>query len=120
TLHGMLRIYAEQALKDSLSANTLQLNRLIYSEAERFPELADAAFARGRVGVQQVTGYIQEYADVEDVPCRHPDVAADMFLKLTKGWYSEMMLRSRPVTLAEIKTSVQQTLKWFMATRPTW
>jgi hypothetical protein len=43
-----------------------------------------------------------------------------MFLKLTKGWYGEMMLRSRPVTLAEIKEYVRYMLKWSMATRPMW
>lgn len=120
TLRGMLRVYAQWALEDSLSAETLQLNRLVYSEAERFPELGDAAFSRGEVGVRQVSGYIQEYAAIEGVPCRHPRLAADMYLSTIRGWYAQMMLRSRPVKSAEIKTYVQRMLKWFMATRPTW
>jgi TetR/AcrR family transcriptional repressor of mexJK operon len=120
TLRGMLRVYAERALEDSLSAETLQVNRLIYSEAERFPELGDAAFARGEVGLQQVSRYIQEYAKIEAAPCRDPQLAADMFLSVIRGWYTQMMLRSRPVKSAEIKTYVRRMLKWFMATRPTW
>ena len=120
TLRGILRVYAERALEDSLSAETLRLNRLIYSEAERFPELGDAAFARGEVGLQQVSQYIQEYAEVDQVPCRHPQLAADMFLSVIRGWYAQMMLRSRPVERAEIKSYVQRVLKWYMATRSTW
>ncbi len=120
TLRSMLRIYAEKALEDSLSAETLPLNRLMYSEAERFPELADAAFARGEIGRRQVTRYIKEYAAIEAVACRRPQLAADVFLGLTRGWYAQMMLRTRPITSAEIKTYVQLMLKWFMATRSTW
>jgi len=120
TLEAMLRIFAEQALFDSLLAETLQLNRLIVSEAERFPELAEAAFARGRVGVKQITRYIQEYAERDAIPCRHPGIAADMFLQLTRGWYSEHMLRNRPVSSKEVRGWVSQMLNWFMATRNTW
>ena len=120
TLRGLLRTYALRALEDSLSAETLQLNRLIYSEAERFPELSDAAFARGEVGLQQVSRYIQDYAELEGIPCRHPHLVAESFLTIIRGWYAQMMLRSRPVKSAEIKAYVQRMLKWFMATRPTW
>jgi AcrR family transcriptional regulator len=120
TLKDMLHVYAEQAFEDSLSTETLQLNRLIVSEAPRFPELADAAFARAHLGVEQVTRHIAEYAVIEGIPCRHPEIAADMFLKLTKGWYWEMMLKSQPVTMSEIKSFVATMLKWFMDTRPTW
>ncbi len=120
TLNALLRVFAEEALLDSLSSDTLALNRLICSEAERFPELAEAAFNRGQFGLAQVTRSIQEYAVLEGIPCRHPRVAADVFLKLTKGWYRDMMLRSSPVTPVEIKRYVQYMLKWFMATRATW
>jgi AcrR family transcriptional regulator len=120
TLYGMLRIYAQRALEDSLSAETLPLNRLTYSEAERFPELADAAFARGEIGRQQVTAYIKKYAASEGVRCRHPRLAADMYLSLTRGWYAQMMLRRSPVTSAEINSYVRSMLRWFMATRGTW
>ena len=120
TLRSTLRVYAEKALQDSLSAETLPLNRLIYSEAERFPELADAAFARGEVGRRQVTLYIKEYAAIEGIPCRRPQLAADAFLGLVRGWYAQMMLRVQPITAAEIKRYVRLMLRWFMATRSTW
>lgn len=120
TLQAVLRVYAEQALTDSLSAETKQLNRLIFSEAERFPELAEAALERGNIGVHQVAAYIREYAQIEGIPCRHPEAAADWFLKLTKGWYSELMLRSTQVTATEVRTFVQQLLRFFMVGRSSW
>jgi AcrR family transcriptional regulator len=120
TLQAMLRAYAERALHDSLGAETLPLNRLIYSEAPRFPELADAAIARGEVGLRQVTRFIREYADAERIPCRRPQDAADIYLKLTRGWYSQMMLSGRPVTSTQIKAFVRHMVKWFMATRSAW
>jgi TetR/AcrR family transcriptional regulator, mexJK operon transcriptional repressor len=120
TLQALLRVYAEEALGDSLSTETRQLNRLITSEAERFPELAQAALERGRVGVHQIADYIREYAVIEGIPCRQPEVAADWFLKLSKGWYSELMLTPAHVTTAEIKHFVQRLLKFFMVSRPSW
>jgi hypothetical protein len=82
--------------------------------------LGNAAFARGEVGLKQVSQYIEEYAEAESIPCRHPHLAAETFLTIIRGWYAQMMLRSRPVESAEIKAYVHRMLKWFMATRPTW
>lgn len=120
TLEAMLRTYAEHMLKESLHGDILALNRLIYSEAGRFPELGDAAWARGRLGVQQVAEHIREYSALEGLPCRDPETAAEMFIDLQRGWYSSAMLRSRPVTLAEIKAWTRDMLKLFLASRPSW
>jgi TetR/AcrR family transcriptional repressor of mexJK operon len=120
TLQALLRVFAEQALSDSLSTETLQLNRLILSEAERFPELAEAAHARGRVGVKQVARHIEEYAKEDGIPCRDPVLVADVFIQMTRGWYSECMLRNDQVSPKEIKTWVTQMVNWFMGNRKTW
>lgn len=120
TLEAMLRAYAEHMLRESLFSDILQLNRLIYSEAGRFPELGDAAWARGRLGVQQVADHIRDYAALEGVPCNDPETAAEMFIDLQRGWYSSAMLRSRPVSLAEIKAWTRDMVRLFMASRPGW
>jgi TetR/AcrR family transcriptional regulator, mexJK operon transcriptional repressor len=120
TLQAMLKVFAEQAFNESLSPDILALNRLMISEAERFPELAEAAHERGQIGLKHITQMIREYAELENIPCRHPEVAADIYLKLTKGWYSEVLLRGRPVEAGEVKQYVQYMVKWFIATRATW
>jgi hypothetical protein len=43
-----------------------------------------------------------------------------MFISLLRGWYSGVMLRSRPVTLAEIRAWSRKALRLFMASRPAW
>lgn len=120
TLEAMLRAFAERALQDSLQGEIVQLNRLIYSEAERFPELGEAAWARSRVGVQQVSEIIREYAAKEGVSCREPEAAAEMFTTLLRGFYGDAMLRSRPVAGAEIKVWTRKMVKVFLNGRCGW
>lgn len=120
TLEAVLRAYAEHMLQESLYSDILQMNRLIYSEAERFPELGEAAWARGLQGVSQVAEHIRDYAAQEGVPCRDPEAAAEMFITLLRGWYSSVMLRSRPVSVVEIKAWTRRMLQVFMAGRPSW
>jgi hypothetical protein len=116
----MLRIYAEQSLRESLSAEIPALNRLIASEAARFPELAEAAWARGRIGVRQVADYIREYAELEQIPCRDPELAAEMFISMQRGWYGSVVLRKRAVTLTEIRAWTHRTIAMFVAGRAGW
>ncbi|MGB8364559.1 MAG: TetR/AcrR family transcriptional regulator [Rhizomicrobium sp.] len=120
TLEAMLRIFAERALQDSLCREVVQLNRLMYSEAERFPELGEAAWARSRIGVQQVSEFIREYAAKDGVRCRDPEAAAEMFTTLLRGFYGDVMLRGRAVIAAEIKAWTRKMLKVFLAGRRSW
>jgi AcrR family transcriptional regulator len=120
TLEDMLRIYAEHTLQESLSPEILQLNRLIYSEAERFPELGEAALARGDVGVRQVAEYIRDYAVADEVPCRDPEAAAEIFLVMLRGWYGGALLRRRPAGAAEIRTWSRRMVAAFLSSRPGW
>ena len=120
TLEGMLRVYADRALQASLSSEIVQLNRLIYSEAERFPELGEAAWVRSRVGVQQVSEYIREYAVKEGVSCRDPEAAAAMFTTLLRGFYGDVLWRGNAVAAAEIKSWPRKMIKMFLAGRRSW
>ena len=120
SLETMLRIFAEQSLKDSLSSETLPLNRIIYSESERFPELGEVARSRAQTGIQQISRYIRDFAIKDQIPCRDPDFVAEMFTSVTRGWYFDMMLRKEPVTDGEIRSWTQRMTKWFVANRPNW
>lgn len=120
TLEAMLRAFSERALQDSLSEEIIQLNRLIYSEAGRFPELGEAAWMRSHVGVQQVADWIREYAAKEDEPCRDPEAAARVFTTLLRGFYGDVMLKGRIAAVAEIKAWTQDMLKVFLAGRSHW
>lgn len=120
TLEGMLRAFTERALQDSLSEEIIQLNRLIYAEAGRFPELGAMAWRRSHIGVQQVADWIREYAVTEDTPCRDPEAAADMFTTLLRGFYGDVMLKGRVEAVGEIKAWTLRMLKVFLAGRANW
>ena len=120
SLEGILRRYAEHMLRASLSGEILQVNRLIYSEAGRFPELGEAAYARMRVGIGQVADHIRDFARRDEVPCRDPDSAAELFIMTLRGWYGAVMLTSHDVSGREIREVVDRTLRLFMASRPSW
>jgi TetR/AcrR family transcriptional repressor of mexJK operon len=114
TLEERLRAYANIALDASLNGDILQTNRLIYSESNRFPELGDTAAARNRVGIQQVSQFIKEYAARGGIPCRDPDRAAELFIMMINGWYSSVMVTNRSVTTEERKTYVDGAIQIFM------
>jgi len=120
TLEAMLQSFAERALEDSLAGEIVQLNRLVHAEAERFPELGEAAHARWRSGAQQVAAIIREYAELEDIPCRDPEAPAEMFITLIQGFCSNVMLRGKPATGAEMKSWTRRMLKLFLAGRQDW
>jgi AcrR family transcriptional regulator len=120
SLAAALRAFAEHALEDSLSNEIVQLNRLIYSEAGRFPELGDAAWTRTRFGVQVVAGLIRDFAERDGVGCRDADVPAGIFTTLLRGFYGDVMLRSEPMTEAEIRDWTGRTVDAFLAGRSGW
>lgn len=120
TLEAMLRAFTERALRDSLSEEIVQLNRLIYSEAGRFPELGEMSWRRSQVGVQQVADWIREYAVKEGAPCRDPEAAAEMFTTLVRGFYGDVMLKGRVAAVAEVRAWTQRMLRVFLAGRSNW
>ena len=121
SLEASLRAYAEETIRASLHSEILQLNRLIISEAVRFPELAEAAAARMEVGVEQVAAMIRDAAERDAVPCRDPRRAARMFLTMTRGWYyGDILLTNRTVSGPKVREFVDDVLRSFMAGRAEW
>jgi AcrR family transcriptional regulator len=121
SLAAALSAYAEQMTRASLSGEILQMNRLICSEAVRFPELAEVAAGRMRVGVDQVAALIRDAAERDAIPCRDPQRAAWMFLTMTRGWYyGDVLLTNRAVSGPEVRETVDAMVRVFMASRATW
>lgn len=88
--------YAKRALEYSLETEYLEVNRLIYASANRFPELAAAAKESTRVGVAQIGEFIRQCADADGITCRAPDVPAECFILLLRGWYGYAMVDECP------------------------
>jgi AcrR family transcriptional regulator len=111
TLEAILRIFIERALRFSLSDEVIQLNRLVYSESERFPELGHAVLSRSSTGMEHIAAIIRDFEIAEGMPCQDPDGAAEMLVTLIRGFYADVMQRAEAATLAEIKNWTRKTLR---------
>lgn len=120
SLAQVLRSYVEVALRRSLSREVLDINRLILSESHQFPELAEAAWARFRSGVERIARFIEVWSVRDRIPCRDAMAAAEVFLYGLYGWYTAVMISNRTVTERERAAWIDGAIKLFLASRSTW
>jgi AcrR family transcriptional regulator len=92
-----LKSYAQRTLEVGLKGDILEINRLIFGEANRFPELAAAAAERTRLGIEQIAQFIRECAVRDGIACRDPDAIAEVFILTLRGWYLNVMLANDKV-----------------------
>lgn len=115
-----LQSYANSALEFSLRGEMLEVNRLIYSEAHRFPELGIAAAEATEIGIGQISAFIEQCAQADGLPCRDPRAVAEAFIFLLRGWYAHNLLKKRSVTRAMRERWVAQAVATLTAARKDW
>jgi TetR/AcrR family transcriptional regulator, mexJK operon transcriptional repressor len=112
--------YGNRMLEISLEGDLLNVNRLIYSESQRFPELGAAAAERSELGVRQISAFIAACAEADQVPCRDPTSVAEAFIFMLRGWYVNVMLSNRPIAEALRERWVRSAVHVLMAGREGW
>jgi len=120
TLEQGLKVYARQSLQVSLEADAMAVNRLMYSESNRFPELAEAATERSRRGIERIARFIRECATEDGIPCRDPKTVAQVFILMNRGWYIDVMLANRRVSSKELDEWVEAALHVLLSSREHW
>jgi AcrR family transcriptional regulator len=120
SLQDGLEAYATHSLETSLKGDFLQINRLIYSESHRFPELGIAASERTEFGIREISEFIADRAVQDGVPCRDATGIASAFIFMLRGWYVNVMLTNEPVSDAAIRRFVQQAVRALTASRAEW
>lgn len=115
-----LKAYGNRTLAISLEGDLLQVNRLIYSESGRFPELGLAAAERSQVGVDDVAAFIRACAEGEGRPCRDPRAVAAAFIFMLRGWYVDVLLTNREISVRERQRWVDTAVHALMAGRADW
>lgn len=120
TLEEVLLAYGDILMRAALSADFVQLNRLLYAESGRFPELAEISGARFRRGVVYVAGQIRDYAAREAVPCRDPEAAAELFLLIMQGVSTPGVLADRMTSAETRQAWLERTVRSFLGGRPAW
>jgi len=119
-LIGGLKAYGNRTLEISLEGDLLQVNRLIYSESARFPELGLAAAERSQGGVDDVAIFIRTCADADGIPCRDPQAIAEAFIFMLRGWYVDMLLTNRSVSARQRQRWVDTAVQALVAGRAEW
>jgi AcrR family transcriptional regulator len=115
-----LKAYGNRTLEISMEGDLLQVNRLIYSEAVRFPELGTASAERSGRGIADVAHFIIACAEADGVPCRDPAAIAEAFLFMLRGWYVDVLLTNRPVSVRQRQRWVEIAVHTLLAGRSEW
>lgn len=120
TLEQTLMTYGDILLRAGMTADFVQINRLLHSESGRFPELAEIADARIQLGIDYLAGQIRSFAEREGAPCRDPEAAAELFLMMIVGWSSVVVIGNRTVSPAARKAWLAHTVRTFIGGRSSW
>lgn len=112
--------YANRAISYSLEGDFLEVNRLIYASASRFPPVAAAAKRSTAVGIAQIADFIRQCAQADQVPCRRPELAAECFTLLLRGWYGYAIVSEQPVSAHEREAWVEGMVDILLVGREAW
>jgi AcrR family transcriptional regulator len=115
-----LKAYANHMLELSLQGDFLDVNRLVYSESHRFPELGATAAERTELGVKRISAFIRECARADDIPCKDPEGVAEAFILMIRGWYVNVMLTNRKVSAAQRERWVERAVRTLLSARADW
>jgi AcrR family transcriptional regulator len=119
-LENGLKAYANHMLDLSLQGDFLDVNRLMYSESHRFPELGAAAAERTALGIKRISAFIRECALADKVPCKDPEGVAEAFILMIRGWYINAMLTNRKVSAARRERWVERAVHILLSGRSDW
>lgn len=115
-----LEAYANRALEFSLKGNELAVNRLMYSESYRFPELGVTAWERAQVGVKTIAAFMRQCAKAERIQLKDVDAAAENYVLLLRGWYLNILLTDKKVTAQQRKAWVRSAVRTILLPWQKW
>jgi TetR/AcrR family transcriptional regulator, mexJK operon transcriptional repressor len=115
-----LETFANHMLEISLRGDLLEVNRLIFSESHRFPELGKLAAERTTLGIRQVTDLIGKWAAADRISCKDPEGIAEAFIHMLRGWYMNAVLTNTKVSTALRKQWVKRAVHALMSARREW
>lgn len=106
-----LTAYANRVLQLGMRGDLLGVNRLIYSESHRFPELGAAAAKRTQLGVERIAEFIQECAAARGKTCKDARGPAEAYILMLRGWYVDVMLHNQKVRAEERQRWVERAVR---------
>ena len=91
-LRDFLLAYGAIAVRAGMSADFININRLLFSESGRFPELGQIAEVRLDLGLGYLTREIRSQALREGLDVANPAETAQLFLAILNGWLATAIL----------------------------
>ncbi|MFJ9775182.1 TetR/AcrR family transcriptional regulator [Kitasatospora sp. NPDC101157] len=115
-LAGELQRVAHRVVECQLSAEGWALQRLLYAEASRLPDLYDQVVSRGSQPVLDVlAGRLSSLANRGHLDLDDPAVAASQFIALVSGNLPGLSaLGTRPVSPSDLDTAVRTGVDTFL------
>ncbi len=120
TLEDTLLMYGDTWVRAGISDDYVQMSRLMFSESGRFPELAESARESSRRGVEAIAKMLKHFADMDGVPIRNPERAAELFQSMITGWVYHGIVAATPFTQTAARAWLQEAVATFIASRSTW
>lgn len=115
-----LRKYACHMLDESMKGELLGVNRLMYGESHRFPELGKAAARRTQLGITRIATFIDECAKREGFQCSDSQAVAELFILAIRGWYIDVMISHRKVSAKQRASWVDRALHVMLSSSSHW
>lgn len=115
-----LKSYANQMLDVNLRGELLGVNRLIYSESHRFPEIGAAAAERTALGIKRIAEFVKECAKAEGFTCKDPKAVAEVFIFSLRGWFVDVMITNQEITAAQSKRWADRVVHVLLSDRSAW
>ena len=115
-----LKSYANRMLELNLQGEMLAVNKLINSEAARFPELGAAAAERTRLGIARIADFIERCAQAEGASCNNAELVAQAFIMMLRGWYMNVLLTNEAITTARRRKWVEGTVHILLSAKDDW
>ncbi|MDE2405588.1 MAG: helix-turn-helix transcriptional regulator [Sphingomonadales bacterium] len=112
--------YATHLLNAAVEGEMPAVERLLATEAARFPELGKAAVERTMLVVRQVTDFIRLCTRDDPRPCRDPEGVARQFIGTLVGWHSMQQLACMTASRQKREAYAGRLVELLMAARDAW
>lgn len=120
SLEDGLKAYARETLNIGMQEKIKGIDRLIYSEAHRFPDLGRAARQLNDSLVLALRKFIAHRAEVDGIPCRDPSRPAEAFSQMIRGFHVTAMLSPENLTDEEVNAWADRAVTTLLAARADW
>lgn len=112
-----LKAYSQVTLEIGMNSIVRGIDRLIFSEAHRFPELSAAAAQLYDGIFSTLREFIGNCAQRDGIPCRDPARLAEAVIDLTRGFHVRSMVTNRSLTSDEISAWADRTIGLLLESR---